>query len=94
MVKTAIKNQETSQFTWKRKYRRITFPFAGKIPLIRELIINALPETVLKNIYLFGSYAYGNPTVNSDIDIFVVINNKYDNIEAALIIKIYFVKIG
>jgi predicted nucleotidyltransferase len=40
--------------------------------------INLIKESVLKNvaakyIYLFGSYAYGNPTDKSDIDIYIVI---------------------
>jgi predicted nucleotidyltransferase len=40
--------------------------------------INLIKESVLKNvaakyIYLFGSYAYGNPTEKSDIDIYIVI---------------------
>jgi len=39
--------------------------------------INAIKESVLKfvpakSIYLFGSYAYGTPTEDSDIDIYVV----------------------
>ena len=39
--------------------------------------INSIKESVLKfvpakYIYLFGSYAYGNPTEESDIDIYVV----------------------
>ena len=29
-------------------------------------------------IYLFGSYAYGEPTKNSDIDIFVIIRDELD----------------
>jgi len=40
-------------------------------------ITNAIKESVLKfvpakSIYLFGSHAYGNPTEDSDIDIYVV----------------------
>jgi len=39
---------------------------------------NAIKESILKfvpakYIYLFGSHAYGNPTEDSDIDIYVVI---------------------
>jgi predicted nucleotidyltransferase len=39
--------------------------------------INHIKESVLKfvparYIYLFGSYAYGNPTDKSDIDIYIV----------------------
>jgi predicted nucleotidyltransferase len=40
--------------------------------------INIIKESILKNvsakyIYLFGSYAYGKPTDESDIDIYIVI---------------------
>ena len=39
--------------------------------------VNLIKDTILKHvdakyIYLFGSYAYGAPTEDSDIDIFVV----------------------
>ncbi|WP_461247016.1 nucleotidyltransferase domain-containing protein [Treponema sp. R6D11] len=39
--------------------------------------IDIIKESILKNvqakyIYLFGSYAYGNPTEKSDIDIYLV----------------------
>ena len=37
-------------------------------------ITNKIKETVAtEKIYLFGSYAYGTPNVDSDYDIFVVI---------------------
>ena len=42
-----------------------------------EPIIENIKDSILKfvqarRIYLFGSHAYGNPTDESDIDIFVV----------------------
>jgi len=43
-----------------------------------ELIIDKLKESInpfKKN--LFGSYAYGNPSKNSDIDLLVVTNNNH-----------------
>jgi predicted nucleotidyltransferase len=40
-----------------------------KINNITESILKFVPA---KSIYLFGSYAYGNPTEESDIDIYVV----------------------
>ena len=40
-----------------------------KIENIRDSILKFVPA---RCIYLFGSYAYGNPTEESDIDIFVV----------------------
>jgi predicted nucleotidyltransferase len=46
--------------------------------------INIIKESILKNveakyIYLFGSYAYGKPNEQSDIDIYAVVP---DNIES------------
>ena len=41
----------------------------AKIENIRNSILKFVPA---KCIYLFGSYAYGTPTEDSDIDIFVV----------------------
>jgi predicted nucleotidyltransferase len=38
--------------------------------LIKESILKFVPA---KYIYLFGSYAYGNPTEKSDVDIYIVI---------------------
>jgi predicted nucleotidyltransferase len=40
-----------------------------KISNIKESILKFVPA---RYIYLFGSYAYGNPTEESDIDIYVV----------------------
>ena len=39
--------------------------------------IDTIKESILKNvsakyIYLYGSYAYGNPTENSDLDVYLV----------------------
>ena len=36
---------------------------------IRDIILKYVPA---RCIYLFGSYAYGNPTEESDIDIYIV----------------------
>ena len=44
--------------------------FSEKINLIKEAI---LKNVSAKCIYLFGSYAYGEPTEKSDIDIYIVI---------------------
>jgi len=48
----------------------------GRIDTIKESI---LKYVTAKYIYLFGSYAYGTPTENSDIDIYAVLPDKYDN---------------
>jgi predicted nucleotidyltransferase len=67
-----------------------------RIDNIKKSILKFVPA---KYIYLFGSYAYGNPTEKSDIDIYVVtpdnINN-FSEIYAKIIgdlgdKKIYFI---
>jgi predicted nucleotidyltransferase len=59
--------------------KRASAPFIDKIPLIRSLILDSVKPGVIKKIYLFGSYAYGKPTKNSDIDLCVVIKNNLDD---------------
>ena len=41
-----------------------------ELDLIKDTIINTVPTEA---IYLFGSYAYGSPNQESDLDIYVVI---------------------
>jgi predicted nucleotidyltransferase len=50
---------------------------AERIEIIKEAI---LKNVSAKFIYLFGSYAYGNPTEKSDIDIYLVIPDNVINI--------------
>ena len=49
---------------------------AEKIDIIKESILKNVPA---KYIYLYGSYAYGNPTEKSDIDIYLVTPDNIDN---------------
>lgn len=47
--------------------------YEAKIPEIREKIIKEInPEKII----LFGSYAWGKPDENSDVDLFIVQNSK------------------
>ena len=48
------------------------------IEIIQNDIISALKSINAEKIILFGSYAYGNPTENSDLDICVV-EKKYES---------------
>jgi predicted nucleotidyltransferase len=50
--------------------------FAEKIGNIKESILKFVPA---RYIYLFGSYAYGSPTEESDIDIYVVTPDDINN---------------
>ena len=51
---------------------------AERIDIIKESILKYVQA---KYIYLFGSYAYGNPTEDSDIDIYVVTPDNINNID-------------
>jgi predicted nucleotidyltransferase len=50
--------------------------FTDRINSIKASILKFVPA---KSIYLFGSYAYGNPTEKSDIDIYVVTPDNINN---------------
>ena len=50
--------------------------FVEKMDNIKESILKNVPA---KYIYLFGSYAYGNPTEESDIDIYLVTPDNVGN---------------
>jgi predicted nucleotidyltransferase len=50
--------------------------FADTLDNIKESILKFVPA---KSIYLFGSHAYGNPTEESDIDIYVVTPDDTNN---------------
>ena len=47
-----------------------------RIDIIRDLILKNAPA---KFIYLYGSYAYGNPTEKSDLDIYLVTSDNVAN---------------
>ena len=44
---------------------------------IKDLILEKLRPLNPEKVILFGSYVYGNPTEDSDIDIYVVTNDDY-----------------
>jgi predicted nucleotidyltransferase len=44
----------------------------AELDKLKELIVNAVP---VEQIYLFGSYAYGTPHKDSDLDLYVVIKD-------------------
>jgi len=46
-----------------------------ELETLKEIIIKNVPT---EQIYLFGSYAYGTPNKNSDIDIYIVMKDDAD----------------
>ena len=49
---------------------KLNFEINSELEIIKLIILNTVEADT---IYLFGSYAYGTPTEESDIDIYVVI---------------------
>ena len=43
-----------------------------QLSIIKDIIIRTIP---VEQIYLFGSYAYGTPTLDSDLDIYVIMKD-------------------
>jgi predicted nucleotidyltransferase len=76
--KTVLINTKRSSF------KKSSVLFAGKIPFITSLIRESVDQGVIKKIYLFGSYAYGEPNEDSDIDLCVIISNRRNDTKAYL----------
>jgi predicted nucleotidyltransferase len=57
-----------------------------QLDTIKKVILDTIP---VEQIYLFGSYAYGTPHADSDLDIYVVMkdNTPYDALEAEQMIS-------
>ena len=58
----------------------------AELDKLKELIVNVVP---VEQIYLFGSYAYGTPRKDSDLDLFIILKDEVQlrDIEAAIIIR-------
>ena len=56
-------------------------PFTDVIPELVSIILNSTDKAVIQKIYLFGSYAYGKPTADSDLDICVILDNVENQLE-------------
>jgi len=78
------------------KYKNHTnLPFIEELPFILELMLDNEFKQNIQKIYLFGSYAYGEPNEDSDIDFCVIIddsisayrNEVYFKIEKKLLSK-------
>lgn len=55
---------------------------------LKPLIVERLRSLNPDKIILFGSYAYGTPSENSDIDLFLVKDGDEPNIEAKALVKL------
>jgi len=70
---------KSATFSVKTNVRPVGFPPVAKtLPGAIERIVSELkPEKII----LFGSYAYGNPTPDSDVDLLVIMKTKSKEID-------------
>ena len=70
---------KSAMFPVKTNVRPVGFPpVAETLPGAIERIVSKLkPEKII----LFGSYAYGNPTPDSDVDLLVIMNTKAKDVD-------------
>src|SRR6266540_5256302 len=70
---------KSATFSVKTNVRPVGFPPVAKtLPGAIERIVSELkPEKII----LFGSYAYGNPTPDSDVDLLVIMKTKAKEID-------------
>jgi len=62
-------------------------PFASIVTELPSIILNSTNKSVIQKIYLFGSYAYGNPTKDSDLDVCVVLDNVEERLKIVIDIQ-------
>jgi predicted nucleotidyltransferase len=78
----------------KRDSESIIENFRGETLVSRELL-RAITKRIVENIHpekiiLFGSYAYGEPTLDSDIDLLVIMRNRKRSIKNAMTVDKLF----
>jgi predicted nucleotidyltransferase len=79
-----IENSTTIREDVLRDPRHPVHQIADRLmPYLRVLVENFHPQQVI----LFGSYAYGNPDLSSDIDLIVIKDLKMSSIQEATAIR-------
>ena len=76
-----MKTVNNSLFVGQHKHPN-SVKLDNKISFIRKLILDSVDNAMINKIYLFGSYAYGNPNEDSDIDLCVVVNDDINKLDA------------
>jgi predicted nucleotidyltransferase len=64
----------------------MTTSIQSELDTLKEIIINTVP---VEEIYLFGSYAYGTPHKDSDLDLYVVLKDNAETREFDAVVKIF-----
>jgi predicted nucleotidyltransferase len=72
VIDTSIKAKAGSQG------KTLKETFEKRLQIITDTIFENVDKKCLRKIYLFGSYAYGKPNKDSDIDICIVFTDDTD----------------
>jgi predicted nucleotidyltransferase len=72
-----------NKYNENRKAFIVEAAVQAELDMLRDIIINTIP---VEQIILFGSYAYGTPHKDSDLDLYVVMKDEVSmrNIDASL----------
>jgi len=65
----------SSVLTQKKSQKHALESIQDKLVIIKKAILQYVPA---ETIYLFGSYVYGEPHEYSDIDVYVVMSNDFN----------------
>jgi len=69
---TEINGYHIIFITYRNRSGLMDTAIKAELDKLAEIIVNAVP---VEQIFLFGSYAYGNPHVGSDLDLYVVLKD-------------------
>jgi len=87
MVRRSIRGRELPRVIITGAESLMTASLQSELNTLREIIIRTVP---VEQIWLFGSYAYGIPHKDSDLDLYVVLRDDIQMrlIDAAITIRI------
>ncbi|MCL5774504.1 MAG: nucleotidyltransferase domain-containing protein [Firmicutes bacterium] len=70
-------------YAYKTLFKIIQNILTSPAPLehLKEIIFNALPKKLVKEVILFGSISEGKSRINSDIDLFILVKSKQESKE-------------
>jgi predicted nucleotidyltransferase len=71
-MQESLKNAEKQKMPWENK----NLPFSSVVPRLASIVFGGVDKSKVQKIYLFGSYAYGTPDEDSDLDICVILDNQ------------------
>jgi len=77
MGKMTVKkmNRTRKKLPFRKSVLESHLPFSNILPKIKNILLESTNINIIQKVYLFGSYAYGEPDSESDLDICIIIDN-------------------